>query len=91
MNRRGDVYPESAANVTLWAIVVLALIFAVVVMQGCTIAPAYMEADRATYDAIAPHYTRYVVSDPNLTEGKKDRFLRTVESWRARLAEEEGK
>jgi hypothetical protein len=89
---RAPVYPHAERYAFSWTIT-LGIFFAlaVIVMAGCTIAPAYVEADRATYDAIVPRYTRYLVSDPNLSEAKKNRFLRTVESWRARLAEEEGK
>ena len=60
-----------------------------IALSGCGMTPAYVEADRATYDAIAPEYLVYVVSDESLTPGEKERRARTLVSWQARLEEGE--
>ena len=54
-------------------------------------APAYVAADRATYDAVAPEYAAYVGQDPALDEEERGRRARTLATWDARLraAEEE--
>lgn len=46
---------------------------------------AYVAADRATHDAIAPEYAAYVAADPNLDPIQKDRRLNTVATWRMRV------
>lgn len=49
---------------------------------GCTLPPAaFVSAERAAHDAIAPEYTAYVQADPALTQEQKDRRLRTVALW----------
>lgn len=48
-------------------------------------ADAYIQADRATFDVIAPSYLVYVTNDTNLTEEEKERRRRTIASWQARL------
>ena len=54
-------------------------------------APAYVAADRATYDAVAPEYAAYVGQDPALDEEERGRRARTLATWDARLrAAEEG-
>lgn len=58
---------------------------------GCatTLEGSYAQADRATYDAVAPEYAAYVASDPRLTVEQRERRNRTVEMWRLRLEDEE--
>lgn len=68
-----------------------ALALTLTLASGCTIAPAYVTADRATFDAIAPEYRAYVDADPELSLEKKTRRRGTIDSWDARLREEEGK
>jgi hypothetical protein len=46
---------------------------------------AWVAADRATYDAVAPEYAEYVRNDPNLDEDQRQRRERTIESWRVRV------
>lgn len=60
-------------------------------MAGCGTTPkAYIEADRATYDAVAPSYREYVEADETLTDMSKALRLATLDSWfmRLRAAEE---
>lgn len=52
---------------------------------GCAPERAYVEADRATYQAIAPEYGVYVAADANLTAEQRQRRLRTIETWRLRI------
>ena len=54
-----------------------------VVCSGCV--GQYVEADRATFDAIAPEYLGYVENDTRLTPDQVARRQRTVETWRMRI------
>jgi hypothetical protein len=56
----------------------LALAFA-----GCVLPPT--EADRKTYESIAPAHARYVMDDPNLAADAKQRRLDLLEAWRIRV------
>jgi hypothetical protein len=47
--------------------------------------PDYVAADRATYEAVAPEYARYVDADPGLDTEQKARRARTVAAWEARI------
>lgn len=61
------------------------------VLAGCAGAPpVYVQADRATFDAIAPVYSAYVEADPTIDPELKARRLRTVETWRMRVEAAEG-
>jgi hypothetical protein len=46
---------------------------------------AYVAADRATYDAVAPEYAAYVAHDASLSDEQRARRDRTVQTWRLRL------
>jgi hypothetical protein len=50
---------------------------------------AYLAADRATFDAVAPEYRAYVDSDPFLDADQRERRGRTVDVWRRRLEDAE--
>ena len=54
------------------------------VASSCSTAPVYMEADKATYQAIAPEYQAYVAADSKLTAAQKARRLATLASWKKR-------
>lgn len=59
---------------------------AALVVASCTgPSDAYVAADRATYDVIAPDYIRYVTADGALNADARDRKLRTIATWEARL------
>lgn len=51
---------------------------------------AYVAADRATFEAIAPEYLEYVEDDPSLIDEQRQRRERTVAAWRLRVEEAEG-
>jgi hypothetical protein len=59
--------------------------------SGCatTLDDAYAQADRATYDAVAPEYSAYVAADTKLDEEQRARRNRTVETWRLRVEDEQ--
>lgn len=60
------------------------------ILGGCAFpTEKYIEADRATYEAVAPEYVEYVKSDAKLDEKAKARRLLTVASWGARITEAE--
>ena len=61
----------------------LALLFSS--CEGLSVADAYVAADRATFDAIAPEYRSYVEADASLDEPSKASRLRLLTSWKMRL------
>jgi len=58
---------------------------ALLMLAGCGNLEPYIKADKATFDAIAPEYQKYVDADPNLDQGQKDRRRRTLETWKLRI------
>ena len=54
--------------------------------SSCGTAPAYVKADQATYQAIAPGYRAYVLADTALPQAQKDRRLATLKSWLRRIS-----
>lgn len=62
----------------------------ILTMSGCSsIDKAYVIADRATYEAIAPEYTQYVNRDDSLRDWEKSLRVANVESWDDRIVEAE--
>lgn len=53
--------------------------------NGISVASAYLAADRATFDAVAPEYEVYVRGDANLDEAAKAARIRTLTTWKMRL------
>jgi hypothetical protein len=59
-------------------------------LAGCktltsTPAQAWVEADRKTFNAVAPDHARYVANDPAVTDPmQRERRLRTLHTWRER-------
>jgi len=69
-----------------------AIVFAVttISMSGCSaINKVYVEADRLTYNAIAPEFLWYVGNDDTLEAAQKERRARTIEAWLKRIEEAE--
>jgi hypothetical protein len=50
---------------------------------------AYVDADRATYAAIAPEYLRYVDADPTLDADSKAVRRLSVATWDKRIRDAE--
>ncbi len=53
----------------------------------CSCSPhrAYVDADRATFDVIAPAYLAYVRGDASLDQLQVQRRARLVDTWRIRI------
>ena len=62
----------------------------VLLAVGCSPASIYIEADRATYEAIAPAYLGYIERDPGLDADQVERRARLIETWRIRIEQAEG-
>lgn len=68
------------------------VLFLVLLLSSCqSETPAYVQADRLTFDAISPKYLAYVQTDPALDAGQKKARQDLVRSWRARLEAAEAK
>ena len=76
------VAPLHCATIRYTAPMRLTLLLAL--LSSCT-NPVSQAADRATYNAIAPEYTKYVETDSALSLPQRQRRLRTLASWKARL------
>ena len=76
-----------SGGASAWASTVLALCATGCAMPGA----AFVRAERATFDAIAPEYRAYVAADERLSPGQKDRRLRTVETWDLSIGQQEDK
>jgi len=48
---------------------------------------AYIAADTATFNAVAPQQAAYVAADPALTPEQRDRRIRTLQTWRFRTTQ----
>lgn len=58
--------------------------------SGCgALNEKYVEADRATYEAIGARYKAYVDADETLTDLQKRSRKNTVDSWDARVSSAE--
>lgn len=53
--------------------------------EGISVADAYVEADRLTYNAIVPHYQQYLVADEAITDANRQARLRLLKSWKMRI------
>jgi uncharacterized lipoprotein YajG len=68
----------------------LALLAIFLCLTGCaTLDKSYVQADRATFEAIAPYYESKVTSDSELRDWEKDLRLEVTKSWEERLIEAE--
>lgn len=54
---------------------------------GCatTVSGSYVDADRKTYEAVAPDYAAYINSDSKLKADDKKIKLNTLATWKARI------
>ena len=84
---RDRSHDERLWPLTLWAAVLCFVAgVAIASMSGCvTPRSAYVQADRLTYDAVAPEYGAYVEADPGLSDEQKARRRRTLDAWGTRL------
>lgn len=58
---------------------------------GCSPTSIYVEADRATYDVIAPAHRAYVLADPALSDEARQRRIDLLNTWDLRIRKAEGK
>lgn len=68
-----------------WKSVASLLGLAVVCCSCAGPAEAYVQADRATYEAIAPEYRAYVEADEDLDEAQVQRRIDLLSTWEARI------
>ncbi len=67
-----------------------AVLAVMLVAAGCKGVHAdYVEADRATFDAVTPEYLGYVDADAGLAPAQKARRARTIATWDLRLKKAE--
>lgn len=59
-------------------------------LASCTPTQVYVEADRATYEAIAPAHTRYVAADASLSPEQRQDRRDLLDTWRKRIEAAEG-
>lgn len=59
-------------------------------LTSCTPVQAYVQADRATYEAIAPPHARYVAADASLSPEQKQDRQDLLDTWRKRIESAEG-
>lgn len=69
----------------------LSVLVVLLVLSACTPVQAYVEADRATYQAIAPDHRMYVQNDPALSGEQKARRFNLLDSWDLRTRKAEGR
>ena len=61
-------------------------------VTGCVLpTEQYVEADRATYEVIAPRYLEYLNQDGRLTQEDIDIHKRLLQSWDLRIRKASGK
>ena len=53
--------------------------------EGMSVADAYVDADRLTYNAIAPGYRAYVEADEKLDAPSKASRIRLLDTWKLRI------
>ena len=67
----------------------LLLVLLLFLMSCAPVEQTYVEADRATYEAVAGEYLGYVEADPRLSPEQVERRKRTILSWEARAFKQE--
>jgi hypothetical protein len=65
--------------------VLLVFAFAITLLACNSIDKVYIEADLATYGAIAPEYSAYISNDEDLTEDEKQDRYALLDSWLRRI------
>lgn len=66
-------------------------ILALFLFSGCTAPETYVQADRATYEQIAPAHRRYIEQDLTLNASQRASRLDTLNSWELRIRKAEGR
>lgn len=82
--------PDYAGNCLKVATVILGLAVVILALatSGCAdLQTVYVEADRLTFEAVAPEYRAYVEADEGLDDRQKERREKTLEAWQRRIEE----
>lgn len=92
VNATKRISPPSGPPSTLKVLAMLGGTVWLLSSSGCA-APdaAFVRAERATYDAVAPEYAGYVSADPGLTADQKARRQRTLQTWDLSLRQQEAR
>jgi hypothetical protein len=85
------IVPASVVPSTLLCLVLLPALLGAGGCHGQLVSPdqAYVAADRATFEAVAPEYRQYVAADALLGPEQKARRDRTLATWELRIVEGE--
>lgn len=76
--------PPAALSLLGWFLWLGGIACGMLLLAGCTPGQTYVQADRATYEAVAPEYRTYVESDSTLSLDQQQRRIRTLETWELR-------
>ena len=83
-------YPRAEQHVAAWAITLGAVFVLVILMfTGCSVTDSYVKSDRKVFDVVAPRYRTYLAHDSALTPEQRERRMRTVDAWEARIKQAE--
>jgi len=73
----------------IFAAMLLLLAVALLTLVGCSPADAYVQADRATYEQVAPRLTAYTKADTSLSDPAKQDVYDLLWSWDLRIRKAE--
>jgi len=83
-----DELPARSDTWRTTAVILLALLL--ISLAGCVdMQEQYVEADRLTYEVVAPYHRAYVEGDPSLSPEQVERRLLLLDSWADRITEAE--
>lgn len=54
-------------------------------LSACATSERYADADRQTYEAVAPELEAYIEADAHLTPEQRERRRALLRSWKARI------
>lgn len=73
------------------SVLVLALVLVLASCSGCSVPQVYVQADRATYEVVAPEYLEYLSKDEALDPKVREARALLIQSWDLRLRKAEGR
>lgn len=77
-------------NMTSIRVAVVVLLSLLLLTSGCgSLNERYVQADRATFNAVGARMKKYIDADPSLSELQKKNRKNTIDSWDARVTEAE--
>ena len=87
--RGPKVFPHAGEYCLASTILLAVIALGAVLLSGCGVSDSYVKSDRLVYEQVAPSYRDYVQADGSLTVSQKQRRLRTVTAWDARITQAE--